>query len=256
MSGRPMMALVRGLLALGSMVAAALAVAPAAADPLDCRRVEHRGRDYTACTVDLTGADLRLFWQSPDGRPYGSFRAVESDLAGQGRALAFAMNAGMFDDHQRPIGLYIEDGRRLVDANTRSGYGNFHMKPNGVFYWSGDRAGVMETRQFLAQRPAARFATQSGPMLVIDGSIHPRFLPDSTSRKVRNGVGVRDRHTVVFAISDGPVTFHEFATLFRDQLGCDNALFLDGSLSALYAPGFGRTGMGSWYGPIVGVVAP
>lgn len=235
---------------------AALSAAPAQAAPVDCRSVDHQGHDYTACTIDLASADLRLFWQSPEGRPYGSFRAVEADLAGQGRQLAFAMNAGMFDDDQRPIGLYIEDGERLVGANTRSGYGNFHLKPNGVFYWSGESAGVMETGRFLERRPAARFATQSGPMLVIDGRIHPRFVADSNSRKIRNGVGVRDGHTVVFAISEAPVTFYEFATLFRDTLGCDNALFLDGSLSALYAPGFGRTGLGSWYGPIVGVVAP
>jgi hypothetical protein len=52
-----------------------------------------------------------------------------------------------------------------VHVNTTSGYGNFHMKPNGVFYVSVDRAAVAETRAFLKQRPQADLATQSGPMI-------------------------------------------------------------------------------------------
>ena len=126
-------------------------------------------------------------------------------------------------------------------ADTRDGETNFHMKPNGVF-WIGDRAaGVTETSRYLASPPAARFATQSGPMLVIDGRIHPRILPTGASQKLRNGVCVRDSVNVVFAISRAPVTFHDFARLFKDGLNCANALFLDGSVSSLYAPSSGAT---------------
>jgi uncharacterized protein YigE (DUF2233 family) len=60
----------------------------------------------------------------------------------------------MFDTALKPVGLYVEQGRELVHASTRSGYGNFHMKPNGVFYVSADGAAVMETQAFLTQARA------------------------------------------------------------------------------------------------------
>jgi uncharacterized protein YigE (DUF2233 family) len=90
-------------------------------------------------------------------------------------------------------------------------------------------------------------------MLVIEGALHPRFRPDSNSRKRRNGVGIVD-DKVVFAISDAPVTFHHFGRLFRDELGADNALFLDGSISRIYAPELDRSERGSDLGPMVVIV--
>ena len=92
-------------------------------------------------------------------------------------------------------------------------------------------------------------------MLVIDGALHPRFLVDSDSRYVRNGVGVSpDGQTAWFAISDRAVTFHEFARFFRDALGARNALYFDGSISRLYAPSISRADWGSRMGPIIGYV--
>jgi uncharacterized protein YigE (DUF2233 family) len=169
--------------------------------------------------------------------------------------LVFAMNAGMYRPDLSPAGLYIEDGETLRPANAADGPGNFHLKPNGIFFVAGDEAGVVTTERFLAEAPEVDYATQSGPMLVIEGRIHPRFLPDSTSRKRRNGVGVADAHTVVFAITERAVTFHEFARLFRDALGCDDALFLDGSISSLHAPALHRSDAIGPMGPIVAVFA-
>ena len=167
------------------------------------------------------------------------------------------MNAGMFKEDQSPVGLYVEKGQKLHGADTRGGGAtNFHMKPNGVF-WIGDgAAGVTETSRYLASPPAARYATQSGPMLIVDGKIHPRIQPSGTSAKIRNGVGVSDSGAVVFAIAEQPVTFDAFARLFRDGLGCKNALFLDGSVSSLYAPELNRDDEIEPIGPIVGVVRP
>jgi uncharacterized protein YigE (DUF2233 family) len=142
---------------------------------------------------------------------------------------------------------------RVQRANTSDGKSNFHLKPNGVF-WIGDRiAGVVETSRFLANPPQARFATQSGPMLVIDGRIHPKILPTGVSEKIRNGVCVRDGTNVIFAISDQEVTFHAFARLFKDGLNCANALFLDGSISSLYAPEINRDDEIAPLGPMAGV---
>ncbi|MGV8840351.1 MAG: phosphodiester glycosidase family protein [Bauldia sp.] len=226
---------------------------PADAAAPSCEEIEHDGNAYAVCIADLTQSDLRLFWQDAAGTPFRTIRAVNDSLAAQGLHLAFAMNAGMFDDAYAPIGLYVENGTEFRAANTNDGPGNFHLKPNGVFWWGSGVAGVTETEAFLAARPPAQFATQSGPMLLIDGAVHPRFLPDSDSRKIRNGVGVSDGTRVMFVLSEDAVTFYEFALFFRDRLGADDALFLDGSLSAMFAPELNRSG-GGWFGPILGVV--
>ncbi|MGY2049896.1 phosphodiester glycosidase family protein [Methylobacterium sp. JK268] len=217
-----------------------------------CAPISHEGERFVACTVDLRRARVKLFWRGPDGQPYASLGRL---AAAQGRALAFAMNAGMYDSDLAPVGLYVEEGRELKAANTANGPGNFHLKPNGVFYVSGERAGVMETGRYLRAHPRADYATQSGPMLVINGRIHPKISTNGPSLKIRNGVGVTpDGHIAVFAISEGPVTFGSFARLFRDRLGCPNALFLDGSVSSLYAPDLNRQDLSRPLGPLVGAV--
>jgi prepilin-type processing-associated H-X9-DG protein len=164
------------------------------------------------------------------------------------------MNAGMYHEDRSPVGLYVENGKELKAANTRNGPGNFHLKPNGVFYVKGSRTGVLDTETYLKRKIKPSYATQSGPMLVIDGRIHAQFSEQSTSLKIRNGVGTRDANTAVFAISEEPVTFIAFARLFRDELGCANALFLDGSVSSLYAPSLERMDVLRPMGPIVGAL--
>jgi len=214
------------------------------------------GANFTVCAFDPRHDDIRLFWKGPNDRPYGSLSALAGALQAKGQRLAFAMNAGMFKEDQSPVGLYVESSRKLHNADTRGGGTNFHLKPNGVF-WVGDGvAGVTETNRYLANPPPARYATQSGPMLIVDGKIHPKIQPTGTSEKIRNGVGIGDSGAVVFAIADQPVTFDAFARLFRDALGCRNALFLDGSVSSLYAPELKRDDELEPIGPIVGVVTP
>lgn len=226
----------------------------AQADNTPCRSLTFERNAYTVCEVDLRKQAIQLFWKKPDGEPYARLSAIPQSPEGKGSKFQFAMNAGMFDPGLKPVGLYIEQGREMVRANTRSGYGNFHMKPNGIFYLSGDRAGVLETRTFLKARPPAEWATQSGPMLVIDGKLHPRFDRASTSLKPRNGVGVRRDGTVVFAISEGDVSFQAFGRLFQEGLKCPNALFLDGgSASSLYVPALNRRGNFLSLGPMVAV---
>jgi uncharacterized protein YigE (DUF2233 family) len=204
-----------------------------------------------------------MFWRDGEGTPYRTFPALAEALEAQGLALGFAMNGGMYDENFAPIGLYVEEGRELATANTRTVTGapedipNFYKKPNGVFFIGDAGAGVLTTDEFLETRPPADFATQSGPMLVVDGDIHPAFIEGSTFREQRNGVGICGATTVRFAISEERVNFHDFARFFRDRLGCEDALFLDGgSAPGLYAPALGRVdrpGHGG-YGPIIGVV--
>ncbi|MEL7488282.1 MAG: phosphodiester glycosidase family protein [Pseudomonadota bacterium] len=244
----------KGGVIAGGLLYAGVALAPASAADA-CRNEIVNDVPFVACAFDPKQHRIETFHADEEGAPYRHFRALAADLARRGRVLAFAMNAGMYDKARRPIGLYVENGEVQKTANTNDGPGNFHLKPNGVFYVdTEERAGVMETSAFLAAGTKPRFATQSGPMLVIDGAVHPRFLPDSASRKIRNGVGVGEDGTVYFAKSDGPVTFHAFATYFRDRLGAPNALFLDGTISRVYAPEIGRRDAGAAMGPMVGVV--
>ncbi len=221
-----------------------------------CRTLEHEGRGYAVCEA-RAGDDLRLFLNDDSGAPLGTFERVEDRLAAEGKGLGFAMNAGMYHSDRRPVGLYTEENTEAAPLVTRAGPGNFGMLPNGVFCIGVSGFGVIESRRFAETAPDCRFATQSGPMLVIDGALHPRFLPDSDSRFVRNGVGVsKDGDRAVFAISDRPVSFHEFARLFRDVLETPNALYFDGRISRLYAPDLDRADIGFPMGPIVGLVVP
>ncbi|KNG94856.1 phosphodiester glycosidase family protein [Pseudaestuariivita atlantica] len=246
--------------ALHARLCAALLVLLAAAAPawaVTCEDTRVDGNRYTICRVDLDADDLRLFLSDADGTPYGHFSTLDRALARQGEQLAFAMNAGMYHEDRAPVGHYIEDGVERMRVIAGPGPGNFGLVPNGVLCLRPGRADVFDTSRYLTERPRCTHATQSGPMLVIDGKLHPRFLPDSTSRNIRNGVGTSaDGRTAWFAISNHGVTFYDFARLFRDTLGVPNALFLDGSISRLYAPMLDRDDSGRRMGPIVGVVAP
>lgn len=234
---------------------AALLVAPAAGAGT-CRGMIFEGAGYTLCTV-TAGQDLRLWQTAPDGRPVGTFDRLAGIAAAEGLRLVFAMNAGMYHPDRRPVGLFLAEGRQEAPLVTQAGPGNFGMLPNGVFCIGPDGFAVTESRVHAADPPDCRYATQSGPMLVIDGALHPRFIPGSESRFVRNGVGVSaDGRTAVFAISDGPVNFHDFARLFRDGLGVPQALYFDGRISRLHAPELGRADFGFPMGPIVGLLAP
>ena len=235
--------------ALFVLIYALAFVAPAQAE---CRNLVSEGRSYTACSIDVQKQKLGLYNVNPEGRPYGDFSNLIDQLSSENKTLTFAMNAGMFDQNLKAIGLYVENGKQLKKLNRRNGAGNFHLKPNGVFYVKGDKVGVMETEAFAKSGIKPDLASQSGPMLVIKGDIHPKISASGTSRKVRNGVGMVDDHTLVFVISNGPVTFYEFATLFQSELACDNALFLDGTISALFSSELGRQDGFLPIGPIVG----
>jgi uncharacterized protein YigE (DUF2233 family) len=161
------------------------------AESAPCQPVTYEHSEYTVCEVDLRRQSVRLFWKKPDGYSYEYLSSLPRALGDHSRHLLFATNGGMYHPDNSPVGLYVEGGRELVRANTSAGPGNFHMRPNGVFYVTGEVAGVLETRSFIKQRPQVDFATQSGPMLVIDGEVHARFVRYGGSRKYRVGVGSR-----------------------------------------------------------------
>lgn len=238
------------------LAALCLLVAPAlGAKAESCSLTRFEGHDFVLCEVGPED-DLRLFLRGDKGT-YGNFRAIDRALAPQGLHLGFAMNAGMYHRDYSPVGLYIEEHQELAPLITREGPGNFGLLPNGVFCWGEGRYRVMESLRFAREAPACRFATQSGPMLVIEDALHPRFLPQSDSTYIRNGVGTSaDGRRAVFVISQRAVNFHLFARLFRDHLKLPNALYFDGNISRLYAPALRRHDGGFSMGPIVGTVLP
>jgi uncharacterized protein YigE (DUF2233 family) len=239
-----------------SAAALILAASAQSAAAQTCRHIGEPGAGYAVCEV-TAGADLRLWLNGPDGQPMGTFDRLRAAVTAGGGTLVFAMNAGMYHPDRRPVGLYIEDGEAATDIVTAASAGNFGMRPNGVFCVGTDGFSVIESRVFAKAPPDCRYATQSGPMLVIGGALHPRFLPESDSLNIRNGVGVTpDGQRAVFVISDQPVSFHAFGSVFRDVLGTPDALFLDGSISRLYSAELGRDDFGFPMGPMVGLVAP
>ncbi len=237
-----------------ALFAILMSLAASLASAETCREDVFDGADFTICEVDLTQETLRLFLRDARGEVFGTFRRIDDALP-DGQRLGFAVNAGMFHEDRSPVGLYIEDGQQEQRIITSDGPGNFGLLPNGVFCVNDHRAAIIESRAFAANPPVCRYATQSGPMLVIDGALHPRFIENGSSLNIRNGVGVdRTGTRAVFAISDDAVNFHHFGRLFRDHLGLPNALYLDGRVSRLHVPALGRSDFGFPVGPILGTV--
>jgi uncharacterized protein YigE (DUF2233 family) len=217
------------------------------------RAVFAEGRRYTVIEVDPRTEKLALFLDDARGRPFGGFSRLRAHLAAQGKSLRFAMNAGMYHADRRPVGLLVIDGREVAPLNLDAGAGNFFLAPNGVFAVTAKGPVVVASADYPALR-GVRLATQSGPLLLHDGALHPRLDPASTSRRIRNGVCTR-AGKAVFVISEVPVSLHEFARYFRDELGCRDALYLDGVVSSLYSPPLRRNDRRDRLGPIVAVVA-
>ena len=220
-----------------------------------CETIAYDGADFTVCTVSGDD-DVSLSLRDADGEILGTFDRLEEHVAAKNAVLVFAMNGGMYHPDRRPVGLYVEDGVQFAPLVTREGPGNFGLLPNGVLCIAEKRFDITESKAFASASPNCDFATQSGPLLVIDGLLHPRFLPNSDSRFFRNGVGVTDDGTLVAVISEDPVNFHHFGRLFRDVLKTPNALFLDGKVSRLFVPALGRHDFGFPMGPILSVTRP
>jgi uncharacterized protein YigE (DUF2233 family) len=232
-----------------------MTIAPSLSFAAECGEFRFQDISATACRIDIRNHPLQLFHRDEKGRPLKYFSAVNRLLKSRNEQLVFAMNAGMYHSDFSAVGLLVIDGKELQPLNLDSAAGNFFLKPNGVFAVTESGAHIVESSRYRHLDGKVQIATQSGPLLVIDGTLHPAFREDSTSRNIRNGVGVLSKHEVVFAISEQPVTFYEFATLFRNGLGCKDALFLDATVSSLYSTNLERSDVRASLGPIIGVVS-
>ena len=218
-----------------------------------CGQQSFEGARFTVC--DNEGGRLLLFAAGPDEQPVRSFAEIARREGSD--TVAFAMNAGMFDEEGRPIGLAASADGEDHAVNVRDGPGNFHMKPNGVFVVSANGIPAIYRSDRMPEfRAPPQLATQSGPMLVIDGKLHPRFEHDGESRLIRNGVGVTADRRALFVISEDPVSFGKLARFFRDRLKTPDALYFDGSVSSLWDPANGRQDSHSPLGPIIVALKP
>lgn len=204
--------------------------------------------------VDPQKQQVRFFYQDEHGEPYRSIQNLKQALEQQKTVLEFAMNGGMYMEDNSPLGLYIEEGKTIKRINRKSGTGNFYMQPNGVFYITQNRDAVICRSGDFKQKKSIRFATQSGPMLLVDGVIPPAFRQGSTNLNIRNGVGILPDHTILFVMSKKAVNFYDFADYFK-RMGCCQALYLDGFVSRTYLPAKNWIQTDGDFGVLIGVVS-
>lgn len=209
-----------------------------AVEGLEVSCLTSRGATYVVLRVDMKAALIKVLWKDSAGAPYGSLERAYRQTGGGLLALT---NAGIYSEGYTPEGLHAEGGVTLSPLNLKRGEGNFYWRPNGVFYVADGGAGIVESEKFdsLSGRVGVREATQSGPLLVIDGEINRDLRPDSQSLYVRNGVGLKSPDEVYVVISEGEVSLYDFASVFKEQLHCRDALYLDGCVSQAYLPARG-----------------
>lgn len=207
---------------------------------------------FVEYSVDPKKQPLQLYWKDDKNERFGSIQHLKQWLEENKIKLVFAMNGGMYKPGGTPQGLFIENGTLRSPLDTSTGSGNFYLKPNGVFYLTKDNVpAICKTTDFF-KNGQIKYATQSGPMLVMDGEIHPAFTAGSTNLNVRNGVGITKDNKVVFAMSKKEINFFDFATYFK-SIGCTNALYLDGLISRTYLPGKNWTQVDGNFGVIIAV---
>lgn len=208
---------------------------------------------FATFTVNSQKANIEFFWKNDNGEIFGSIENLRLNVEKKGKKLRFAMNGGMFMENNQPLGLFIQNRKTITKLNTKENLaGNFYLKPNGVFYLTDDKKAFLSPTQNFQDDGNIEFATQSGPMLVINGQINSEFKQASDNLNIRNGVCVLENNQVVFSISRVEVNFYDFAKHFKD-LGCQNALYLDGFVSRMYLPEQKIEQLGGDFGVIIGI---
>ncbi len=217
-------------------------------------RKKDRGDDNRFITyiVNPKELDVNLYWKNDSNENFKSLQNLKEWLSKKNKKLLFAMNGGMYKQNNSPQGLYIENYKTLSPIDTTNGNGNFYLKPNGIFYLLNNNTPIIcNTTNFIANENI-KYATQSGPMLVINGEIHPSFIKNSTNLNIRNGVGILSDNRIVFVMSKKEINFYEFANYFK-TLGCKNALYLDGFVSRTFLPEKNWIQTDGNFGVIIGV---
>lgn len=214
--------------------------------------------DYIGFEAKPDSGEIRMYWKDDEGNILGSIGNLKQYTAQKGNELLYACNGGMYMENQAPLGYYIEEEKTLQKINTKTGSGNFYLKPKGVFYVDDkNMPGILSietaANRALLQTKKIAYLTQSGPMLVHNNTINPLFTKESTNINIRNGVGILSNGHAYFAMSTYPVNFYDFAKHFKDK-GCSEALFFDGFVSRSYCPQQNCTQLDGNFGVMIAVV--
>lgn len=224
-------------------------------DGVRFQRLEYKGVAAKVITVD-NPKSIKLFHKDNSKNIIGNFNRLKKVVNNKKEELVFVMNAGMYEPNYEPVGLYIENGTQTKKINRiKNKSGNFYLLPNGVFMInSAGNASVISTEQVPNKLDDIKYATQSGPMLLMDNKIHDKFRDGSPNKRIRNGVGVNENGKVIFIITEQAINLYSFASLFK-ELKCRNALYLDGVVSKAFVTGISKENQASGtLGPMIGVV--
>ncbi|WP_276484295.1 phosphodiester glycosidase family protein [Paraflavitalea pollutisoli] len=205
-----------------------------------------------AYIADPQKQDIQLYWKDDSSQLIGNFERLNHYLVGKQQQLVFATNGGMYMEDRRPVGLFIQRQKSIRGINKAKAEGNFYMQPNGVFYITTDKKASLCTTADFKSSPTIDYATQSGPMLVVDGKINSAFKEGSINYNVRNGVGLLPGNKLLFAMSRGGINFYDFAKYFQQQ-GCTHALYLDGFVSRTWLPAQNILQTDGYFGVMIGI---
>lgn len=216
-------------------------------------RITYRDNTFDTYRVDINQVDIGFYHKDERDTPLRSLGNLQTYLEDNQQKLLFATNAGMYTPTNDPQGLFIANGEQEFPIDLQNGKGNFYLKPNGVFLISSQGASIVESSKFRATNASVKVATQSGPLLIQQSQIHPAFREGSKNKYIRSGVGIVSNQEIVFAISNEPVNFYDFAKLFQEHFGCQDALYLDGAISQMYLPALERYDLGGNFGPMIAI---
>ena len=208
---------------------------------------------FTYYIVNPHKDSLALFWKNDEGKQIRSFENLSVFTQSKNKKLIFAMNGGIYMKNGTPLGIYINNHTIEHPINiNKNGEGNFYLQPNGIFYITNDLSPLICKTENFPDAKNIKYATQSGPLLLIDSIINPLFNKESCNTNIRNGVGILPNNQVVFIISNHKVNFYEFAAFFK-SLGCKDALYLDGYVSSIFLPDKGINSTDDNFGVMIGV---
>lgn len=213
----------------------------------------YKGSQYYYYITDAR--NLKFCFRNVNGENYSSIGNLKSETETKGKKLLFAMNGGMYNPNGRPTGLYVENGKVIKKLQTiRCGSTNFSMcfgtePTNGIFVvkYNGI-ASIVKSSQY--QNENVRYATQSGPLLLYASEINPKFSQTSKNVNLRNGVGVLPNGKVVMIIAEN-ITLYNFASIFKEEFQCQEALYLDGAISQMYISTEDKKDLGGNFGVII-----
>jgi uncharacterized protein YigE (DUF2233 family) len=218
--------------------------------------ITHAQKTFDIYVVNYNGSNIQLCWKNDKGEKLISLDNLKKHIEKKGKKLLFATNAGIYLEDNSPQGLYIENSMELrpLDKKKKVSNANFYMQPNGVFSLTRTGGKIVTTDKHIDDNAQTLYATQSGPMLVINGKVNNTFRKGSPNNGyIRSGVGINAKGQIIFAISNTGCNFYDFATLFKNVLNCNNALYMDGAICRSYIPAIKRYQLGGNFGAMIAV---